>query len=129
MVTGLPSDRGSRAHKSFVLNSAGKVARRVFNLGTKIRTDTPATFEDTSFVGGDSPAVLDVNAALGRNATEFTVLNDGSGEFTVALSNDGVSFGNEHLVKDGGTFAIDRISIDSIRLTHVTNASYRVIAL
>ena len=32
--------------------------------------DTPETFEDTSFVTGDSPATLDINAALGRNATQ-----------------------------------------------------------
>lgn len=29
------------------------------------RTDTPETFEDTSFVSGDSPVTLDCNAALG----------------------------------------------------------------
>jgi len=89
----------------------------------------PQTFEDTSFVSGDSPATLDLNTALGRNATQFAVQNDGAGNFTVATSNDGAAFGDEKTMKANEVYAIDRISVDSLRITHVTNSAYRVVAL
>jgi len=89
----------------------------------------PQTFEDTSFVTGDSPAILDVNAALGRNATQFSVQNDGAGNFTVATSTDGISFGDEKTMKGGEVYGIDKISVDSIRITWISNSAYRVIVL
>jgi len=95
----------------------------------RIRIDTPETFIDTSFVSGDSPVTLDLNTALGRNATEFTVINDGAGDFTVALSEDGAVFGDEHTMKNGETYSLIEISVDSIRITHVNDSAFRVIAL
>lgn len=89
----------------------------------------PITFEDTSFVSGDSPASLDCNAALGRNATQFSIQNDGAGNFTVAISIDGVTFGDEKTMKSGETYSIDGISVDTIRITHVVDSAYRVVAL
>ena len=93
------------------------------------RKESPQTFEDTSFVDGDSPATLDINAALGRNATEFTVINDGAGNFTVALSQDGTIFGDEHTMKNGETYSLEKVSVDKIRITHVADSAYRVIAI
>jgi len=93
------------------------------------RIDTPETFIDTSFVVGDSPVTLDCNAALGRNATEFLVFNDGGGDFTVSISNDGAAFGDEHTVKNGETYGFLNISVDSIRITHVADSAYRVVVL
>jgi len=94
-----------------------------------LRVDTPETFEDTSFVSGDSPVTLDINTALGRNATEFTVINDGAGNFTVSISNDGAAFGDEHTMKNGETYSLDQISVDSIRITHVADSAYRVVVI
>ena len=96
---------------------------------TGIRLDAPQTFADTSFVSGDSPVTLDANTALGRNATEFTVINDGAGAFTVAISFDSSTFGDEHTVNNGEIYSIDKISVDSIRITHVADSAYRVIVL
>lgn len=93
------------------------------------KQSTPATFIDASFLVGDSPATLDLNTALGRNATEFMVINDGAGQFTVSISNDGISFGNEHTMNNGETYSLDAISVNSIRITHVADSSYRVIAI
>jgi len=56
--------------------------------GITVVSRTPVTFRDTSFVSGDSPAVLDVNTALGQNGREFDVINDGAGSFTVSISNN-----------------------------------------
>lgn len=94
--------------------------------------DLPEVFEDTSFVLADSPVTLDVNAALGRNATEFELINDGPGTFTVALSNDGAVFGDEYTMKAGETYSeriSENLSVDSIRLTHVTDSAFRCLAV
>lgn len=93
------------------------------------RIDTPETFKDTNFVVGSSPVTLDCNTALGRNATEFLVFNDGSGDFTVSISNNGAAFGDEHTVKNGETYGFLDISVDSIRITHVADSAYRAVVL
>jgi hypothetical protein len=91
--------------------------------------DTPEFFEDLSFVTGDSPVTLDLNTALGRNATQFTLINDGDGSFTVELSTDGAAFGDSITMYVGERMEYENISVDSIRITWVSNSSYRCIAL
>lgn len=108
------------AHTSGKLADAGAIA---------VTDNTPKTFEDTSFVSGDSPASLDCNIALGRNATQFSVQNDGSGDFTVSISNDGAAFGDEKTVKADEVYAIDELSIDTIRITRIADSAYRVTVL
>ena len=90
---------------------------------------TPGTFKDTSFIEADSPVTLDVNTALSRNATKFTVINDGNGDFTVSISNDGSVFGDEHTMKNGEVYSLDNISIDSIRITWIADSAYRVVVI
>ena len=101
----------------------------ITNFSANARVDTPETFEDTDFLTGDSPATLDANTALGRNATEFMIINDGGGMFTVSISNDGAAFGDEHTMKQGETWTMESISVDSIRITWVGDSAYRVVVL
>jgi len=111
------------------VTSDGEI-RTIASSSSGVVTDNnPKIFEDKSFVTGDSPATLDANTALGRNATQFIVMNDGAGEFTVATSNDGASYGGEHTMKSGETYAITELSTDSIRITWISNSSYRVVVL
>jgi len=84
------------------------------------------TYEDTSFVTGDSPVVLDVNTDLGRDGRSFNIENTGGGNMTVAVSNDGVTFSDEKTLLAGRDFKLDGIRVDSIRLTWVANTSYLV---
>lgn len=84
------------------------------------------TYEDTSFVTGDSPVTLDINTDLARDGRSFSVVNDGAGNFTVAVSNDGITYSSEKTMKTGETFAINGIAVDSIRITWVADSSYRV---
>jgi hypothetical protein len=92
--------------------------------------DTPEFFEDTDFVTGDSPVTLDINTALGRNATTATIWNDGAGDFTYSLSTDGATFGdNIRLKASDRAHIITGLSIDSIRITWVADSSYRVTAV
>ncbi len=96
---------------------------------SSVSDNNPITFIDTSFVVGDSPVTLDLNTPLGRNATQFSVQNDGNGIFTVATSLDGAIFGDEKTVKNGEVYQIDALSVHSMRITHVADSSYRVTAL
>lgn len=93
-------------------------------------SDTPEYFEDTNFVTGDSPITLDINTALGRNATNTQVINDGPGSFTIESSTDGAAFGDPITIKASDPpFCYEDIDIDSIRITWVADSAYRVIAI
>ena len=84
--------------------------------------------EDTSFVVGDSPATLDVNTTLRRNANQGHIINDGAGNFTVAISTDGTNYGTAFTMQAGESFNLTGEDVDSIRITWVANSSYRVMA-
>lgn len=89
--------------------------------------DNPKAFEDTSFVSGDSPAILDINTALNRNGLEGYIINDGVGSFTISFSTNGSTFGDEHTIKENEIFEFTEKSVDSIRITHTgTDSAYRV---
>jgi len=91
--------------------------------------DIPEYFQDTNFVTGDSPVTLDLNVALGRNATKGTIINDGTGNFTVSFSNNGTDFGDEITLKNNDILNFDKISVDSLRITWVADSSYRVLVI
>jgi hypothetical protein len=103
--------------------------RRPNNVNIIEIEDTPEFFEDTSFVTGDSPVTLDVNTALGRNATEGYIVNDGAGNFTVAFSTDGTTFGDAIKMKKNEILNFGNISVDSLKITHVADSAYRVSAI
>ena len=91
------------------------------------KSATPEPFTDKSFVVGDSPAILDVNAKLVRNATEGYIINGGPGEFTVAFSTDGEVFGGENPLEGNEILTFEDISVNKLRITHGgVDSSYRV---
>lgn len=47
------------------------------------------TYEDTSFIAGESPRTLDFNTDLGHNANNGYIINDGTGNLTLSISQDG----------------------------------------
>jgi len=85
------------------------------------------TYEDTSFLTGDSPAVHDVNTDLGRNARDGYLINDGAGNFTVEVSNDGDTYGGAHTVKGGEIMRLKGLNVDRIRVTWIANSAYRIL--
>ena len=87
------------------------------------------TYEDTNFVTADSPATLDVNTDLGRDGRETQITNDGPGNISVEVSNDGVSFSTILTLLAGERFAVSDLRIDTIRLTWITDSAYRVVVL
>lgn len=84
-------------------------------------------WSDTSFVTGDSPVTLDVNAGLGRNGNAGFIANDGPGNISVQTSWNGTDWGDAFVLKAGEVFPIDGLSVDSIKLTWVADSAYRVV--
>lgn len=91
-------------------------------------TGNSVFFEDDNFISGDSPVMLNLNTALGRNAVEGSVINDGPGDLTVEFSNDGESFGDEIRTETQEQIDFDEHSVHTIRITHVADSAYRVVA-
>ncbi len=83
-------------------------------------------YEDTSFVTGESPAIHDINTDLGRNGISGYIANDGAGNFTVQASDDGSNYGGVHVIKNGEILDLNGLSIDKIKITWVSNSSYRI---
>ena len=87
---------------------------------------TNKVYEDTSFVVGDSPVTLDVNADMGRNARDGYIVCDGAGNILVKISRDGLTFDEQWTQKENEIVELTGLDIDKIRITHVTDSSYRV---
>lgn len=84
------------------------------------------TYEDTSFVVGDSPAVHDFNTDAGRNAIDGYIICDGAGDIQVDISRNGLTYGDKFTVKSGERVNLLHFNIDSIRVTHVADSAYRI---
>lgn len=84
------------------------------------------TFEDTSFVAGDSPAVLNFNAATGRNSVDGYVICDGPGNMIVDFSRDGATYGGAWTMYSGEMIGVRNYDIHSLRITWVADSAYRV---
>ena len=86
-----------------------------------------------SFATGDSPLVYDLNTLLGRPANQGFVHNYGSGTLTVALSQDGVTYGDEITMVSGDTIGFGGgtrqleavIPFQKIRFTWVSDTSFK----
>lgn len=83
--------------------------------------------EDTSFVAGDSPKVLDVNDALKKNGNRGYIICDGSGSILVKYSHADTNYLTEFTLKSGETFDFTGCEVDTLRIAHSgTDSAYRV---
>jgi len=87
------------------------------------------SYEDTSFVSGDSPAVCDVNGDLGRNGHDGYIINDGPGDIQVEISDNGTDYGGVHTLKAGERISLTRLDVNRIRLTWVSDSAYRILVI
>lgn len=119
---------GGKVEESTFTNAMSEVTVSLIAIqaGTEVIVDLPEYFEDTDFVTGESPVTLDINTALSRNATKTLIINDGPGNFTYQLSNDGGSFGDAITLKSGEFKTYNQLSIDSVKITWGTDSAYRV---
>ena len=85
-------------------------------------------FEDDSFVSGDTdPAVLDVNATLGKNSKNGYLICDGLGSIGVSISADGVTSGAFSTMKKNEIMTFKDESIDTIKIVRLgSDTAYRV---
>lgn len=84
------------------------------------------TFEDSAFVVGDSPVVLNFNAAAGRNSVDGYVICDGVGGMIVDFSRDGITYGGAWTMYSGEMIGVRNYDIHSLRITYVADSAYRV---
>ncbi len=84
-----------------------------------------AAGDDPSFVTGDSPAIIDLNAALSRNANLGHFTNTGPGDISVKISEDGTpTFGDAILLKNGDKISLDGANVDQLEVTWVADSSF-----
>lgn len=69
---------------------------------------------------------LDFNGDQGYNSIQGWITCDGPGDFTVAFSRDGTTFGEAWTMKAGERANLEALDIDTLRLTHSTDSAYRV---
>ncbi len=84
------------------------------------------TYEDSSFVTGDSPATHDFNGDSGRNAVDGYIICDGQGDIQVDVSRDGISYGNKWTMKRNEKVNLSHYNVDKIRVTWVSDSAYRI---
>jgi hypothetical protein len=107
------------------------------SVSVQVDVDSPPAFwpgrtkeyEDTSFVTGESPRVLDVLTDLGRNGHDGYIVNDGDGDIKLEISDDGTSYGGQHTIEKDEVFDLYMLDIAKIRLTWVADSSYRVLVV
>jgi len=86
------------------------------------------TFENNSFVAGESPVTIDIVSSFGHSQVSVLFSNDGPGDIFIETSSDGGStFGDIRTVFSGEPFNVKDGGIDQIRITHTgIDSAYRL---
>lgn len=87
------------------------------------------SYEDTSFVTGESPRTLAVATDLSRNGHDGYITNDGDGNLKVEIEDPEEGFGGAHKLKKDETMDFAMLNIKNIRLTWVANCGYRALVV
>ena len=87
------------------------------------------TYEDTSFVTGDSPAVHDFYTDAGRFASDGYIVCDGAGNIQIDYTRDGITYSDKVTLKKGERLSLLRLDIKKIRITWVSDSSYRIVLI
>lgn len=116
--------KGQKRLNSFANDEHDEVEYRK-RVATYVDGDS-VSYEDTSFVTGDSPVVLDVFTDIGRIGHTGYIVNDGAGNILVEISSNGSDYGGQHTLKVGEILNLDNLKIKKMRLTWVSDSAYRV---
>ena len=84
------------------------------------------TYEDASFIQGDSPIVHSFFADAGRIGTRGYIICDGNGTIQVDISRDGINYDAKWSMKSGEKVVLDGMYINKIRVTRVADSAYRI---
>lgn len=83
--------------------------------------------EDSSFVVGDSPRTITVNATLGRNGNRGYLVIDGAGDILVSLSHSDSAYTTAFTLKNGDSFDFTGLDLFQVLLTHSgVDSAYRL---
>lgn len=111
-------------------NSIGKISEITSPVSTTSEKVNSAInpYEDTSFIAGDSPRVLDVYTDLGNKAsTKGYIIIDGAGDLLIEISHNGTSYNPQQTLKTGDGLDLTGITIKKLRLTHSgVDTAYRI---
>ena len=90
-------------------------------------TTAGKAYEDTSFVTGDSPRVIEVEDDLANKIGQAGwFINDGPGDIQVAIQNNEQSvYSDAFTTKSGEMYQLNGLNIRRVRLTWVANSAYR----
>ena len=117
---------GLAQHLALNVDANGNLNVVVVNNTTK---PNGISYNDNSFAAGDSPIVLDLQADLGRLASDITIANTGDETIDVELSYDGSTYDTQVRLPARGTINRNRILVSKIRLTHTgDDSAYFVMA-
>jgi len=87
------------------------------------------SYEDASFVTGESPRTLDVYTDLERYGHDGYFVNDGDGDIKIEIEDSDEGWGRQHTVKKDEIFDLYMLNIKQIRLTWVANCGYRALVV
>ena len=87
------------------------------------------SYEDTSFVSGDSPKVHDFYGDTSRDSVDGYIICDGTGNIQVDISRDGISYGDKFTMKSGEVVDLLRWRVNKLRVTWVADSAYRVVLI
>ncbi len=85
------------------------------------------SYEDIDFTISDSPVSLNVYSDLKVKGHGGFISNDGNGIIQIEFSNDGNTYGGQHTIKAFEVLEFNDLTIAKIRLTCVSDTSYRVL--
>lgn len=90
-------------------------------------TTANQSYEDTNFVAGDSPRVIEVRNDLGNKPGQAGwFINDGAGDINMEIQNNEQSiYGDAFTTKSGEMFQLNSLNIRRVRLTWVADSAYR----
>ena len=84
------------------------------------------TYEDASFVTGDSPVTINFYGDTGRVSVDGYVVCDGPGNIQVAVSRDGLIYDDTFTMKEGEVVCLDHVKVNKIRISWTADSAYRV---
>ena len=90
-------------------------------------TTVGQSYEDTSFVTGDSPRVLEIRDDLSNKPSQAAwFINDGAGDIQIEIQNNEQSgYSDAFTTKTGEMFQLNGLNIRRVRLIWVSDSSYR----
>ena len=122
-IIGHNSNRDSNEYLQAQVDTLGNLMVR-----EGVRPGLPKTYEDTSFVAGDSPAVHDFYTDTSRFVQDGYIICDGAGNIQVDITRDGITYSDKWTMKSGEIVDLERLDIKKIRVTHTgTDSAYRIL--